>query len=128
MSTEPTIEYVELPESAADRERFRQVAEQTAVALEAKRDDLHVITERADGPDLDDLVRLIRYLREHGIVHRTDTIGHPLDPDHHGHLTVRWWSVAPVNVAHCAIEDNTAYVAHFVGPDGTVYDANREAL
>lgn len=127
------IEYVELTESAADRERFRQIAQQTAISLGAKSDGFHVITERAEGPDLDDLVRLIRYLREHGIQHRTDTIGHPLDPDHHGHLTVRWWSVdetafSPVNVAHCAIESNAAYSGHFVGPDGTVYDANREAL
>ena len=34
--------------------------------------DLHVITERADGPDLDDLVRLIRYCREHDIPHAVD--------------------------------------------------------
>ncbi len=40
----------------------------------------------------------------------------------------KWGNVTLVNVAHCAIESNAAYSGHFVGPDGTVYDANREAL
>ena len=85
--------------------------------------DLHVITERADGPDLDDLVRLIRYLREHDL---PVEIGYPAlaqnlavahratwkDRDHHWLFTE-------------GVQNKGAY---FVGPDGTVYDCNGEAL
>jgi hypothetical protein len=122
--TEP-LEYVELPVSAADRERFRQIAEQAAVSLEARRDGFHVITERAEGPDLDDLVRLIRYLRDHDFAVRFDYSR--MRPT----LSVTWELYADGNTLqrrYTVTESDRVGLGRFVGPDGTVYDANREAL
>lgn len=85
----------------------------------------HEITERSSGPDLHDLVRLIEYLREHDIggVWGTSISGN------------RDWMSVRFRVPNSgrprgqiAVEEGKPTEAHFVGPDGTVYDANREAL
>lgn len=84
--------------------------------------DLHTITERADGPDLHDLVHLIEYLREHAIPHMALTVARMT-------VQIRTGSNGdPVPDAHRWVEGEPHPEAHFVGPDGTVYDANREAL
>jgi hypothetical protein len=93
-------------------------AHQAAHMHAYERASLHVITERADGPDLDDLVRLIRYLREHDI--RVAVYNGDDDPVRLG------WS-APHGFFH-VVEDSPLDEGYFVGPDGAVYDANREAL
>ncbi len=90
--------------------------------------DLHVITERADGPDLDDLVRLIRYLREHRVEHNirdahTWEDGDYFDP---ARLTVVFGICAITD--GMPLPDLRGLTAYFVGPDGTVYDCNGEAL
>lgn len=82
--------------------------------------DLHVVTERADGPDLDDLVRLIRYCREHDIPHAVD--GGSTKSFMVRTLPSHW---RPHLVA---MEGLSLDEAHFIGPDGTVYDCNGEAL
>ena len=84
--------------------------------------DLHVITERADGPDLDDLVRLIRYLREHEIPHMALTVARMTVQ-----IRVNPGEGAPIPDEHRWVEGEPV-LATFVGPDGVVYDANREAL
>lgn len=82
---------------------------------------LHRITERDDDrPDLDDLVRLIRYLHEHDIPHAVD--GGSTKSFMVRTLPRRW---RPHLVA---MEGMRLDEARFVGPDGAVYNANREAL
>lgn len=90
--------------------------------------DLHVITERADGPDLDDLVRLIRYLRGHRVQHSLRD-AHTWEDDDlfdPARLTVAFGKAAITDGA--PLPDLYGLVAYFVGPDGTVYDCNGEAL
>lgn len=100
--------------------------------------DLHVITERADGPDLDDLVRLIRYLREHEVQYRVlDAVTYRERdrPDEYRHDPLSVLLYEPGVDYHPRLrslwtitENKPLAEAHFVDPDGTVYDANREAL
>jgi hypothetical protein len=88
--------------------------------------DLHLITERADGPDFDDLVRLIRYCREHELCVSVND-SQPLSwDDKVGQFAVRLYGPQPAIVLWEG--DPAPRGAHFVGPDGTVYDANREVL
>lgn len=83
--------------------------------------ELHVITERAEArPDLGDLVDLILYLREHGIPHAVD--GGSTKSFMVRTLPSHW------RPHLAAMEGMPLDEAHFIGPDGTVYDANREAL
>lgn len=81
-----------------------------------------VITERADGPDLADLVRLVHYLSEREITYR-------LEADPSG-ATLRWHPADPTMIPY--VFGGRTYTRPegvvFVGPDGNVYDANREAL
>jgi hypothetical protein len=86
---------------------------------------LHVITERADGPDLDDLVRLIRYCREHDI-RLSPGATSMLAGMGTGQMILRLYS--PTVSSIVVVEGQPLPEGHFVGPDGTVYDANREAL
>lgn len=83
--------------------------------------DLHVITERADGPDLDDLVRLIRFHRSH---HRVPTVSSAITAE--GQLRVEWEAgrLGRFRVT----EGQPDPEAYFVGPDGTVYDCNGNPL
>lgn len=80
------------------------------------RDSLHRITERADGPNLDDLLNLIRYLRKHDlnahVVHYNDAKVLAVDLDNGW----GWHEGGPLGDER------------FVGPDGTVYDEKMEAL
>lgn len=88
-------------------------------AVKAEAMNLHVITERTTGPDLDDLVRLVRYLREHKIAYRfSDTLTH--------NAIVGFDT--PIGDRLAIIENDSVMGVTYVGPDGTVYDANREAL
>lgn len=91
--------------------------------------ELHQITARADGrPDLDDLVRLIRYLREHGIAAHTDAAARTGDVYP---MRVRW-STDRVGVEVWGFDAVEGWPLHdgivFVDTDGAGYDANREAL
>lgn len=89
---------------------------------------LHRITARADGPDLHDLVRLIEYLREHvGHVN----VGQPQET----YDVYCSWTPRPLPGGNNDRRPESVMEGHphrkggvFVGPDGTVYDANREAL
>lgn len=85
--------------------------------------DLHVITERADGPDLDDLVRLIRYLRHQGL---PVEIGYPALAEN---LAVAHRATWKGRDHHWLFTEGVPNKgAAFIGPDGTVYDCNGEAL
>lgn len=81
---------------------------------------LHRITTRSDGPDLDDLVRLTKYLRDNNIVPSfgTDSSG--------TRLTVKWmhgpWDIFTF------IEGDTVGLGRFVDTNGAIYNAEREAL
>jgi hypothetical protein len=75
---------------------------------------LHQITERAEGPDLDDIVRLIRYCRGHRIVHMVSGGSGPLGV----RIIPSNSDAESVFVMEGFPEDK----AHFVGPDGTVYE------
>jgi hypothetical protein len=86
----------------------------------------HQITEWADGPDLDDLVRLIRYCREHGVT---------LSSGQTSLLASEMERPCPVILRLYGRTESTVIVegeplpeAHFVGPDGTVYDNERNPL
>lgn len=85
---------------------------------------LHSITARTDGPDLDDLVRLIRYCREHDIVltpGATATCNGP--------FRLRLYANPAKPIVTLAVTEGVPLDrAYFVGPDGTVYDSNREAI
>ena len=86
--------------------------------------DRHVITEREDGPDLDDLVRLIRYCREHDVVLTPGATSTLLGP-----LRLRLYSTPANGQMTLLITEGQALAeAYYVGPDGTVYDCNGEAL
>lgn len=87
---------------------------------------LHVITDRADGPDLDDLVRLIRYCREHGVTLSSgQTMLLASEMERPCPVILRLYGRTESTVI---VEGDPLPEAHFVGPDGTVYDCNREAL
>lgn len=91
--------------------------------------DLHQITAHPDGPDLDDLVRLVRYLREHKITY--DHAGTGGGGSWGYALAVRWYperDSIPVGYAPPKVTEGATATFAFVGPDGVVYDANREAL
>ena len=83
--------------------------------------DLHVITERADGPDLDDLVRLIRYCRDNDITFRPSG-------EQGNVMSVRVGAYPNGAWVWHFVENVPLPEAYFVGPDGTVYDCNGEAL
>lgn len=88
----------------------------------------HTITTREDGPDLDDLVRLIRYLRTLGVY---VSIGNQLSESN---AVVVSWTRFPKpgqpNNAHptTVVEGRLPKEAFYVGPQGEVYDANGEEL
>lgn len=85
----------------------------------------HVITERADGPNLDDIVRLIRYLREHDFAVRFDYSR--MRPT----LSVTWELYeggTTLRRRYTVTESDTVGPGRFVGPDGTVYDNERNPL
>ncbi len=87
--------------------------------------ELHQITGHANGPDLDDLVRLIRYLREHDI---NPEIGWPALAST---LTVCWRGSRNSRPDfHWTMTEGRRWdhAACYVGPDGSVYNANGEAL
>lgn len=87
--------------------------------------DRHVVTEK-EAPDLDDLVRLIRYLREHDLDYAFDNVG----DRRHPRMVVK----AATRKADGSIvvrrfhEGEPLPEAHYVGPDGTVYDVEGMAL
>jgi len=95
--------------------------------------ELHRITERDGGPDLDDLVNVIRYLRENGVQVVTGTMARRIGHESYNRLHLSWYPGDAwmrqfrLNEAIPA-EVDEASSAVFVGPDGTVYDENREAL
>ena len=82
----------------------------------------HPIVETGgDAPDLDDLVRLIRYCRDRDITYRpSGEQGNVLSVRVGTHPNGAW-------VWHF-VESVPLPEAHYVGPDGTVYDAKGEAL
>lgn len=90
--------------------------------------DFHVITERADGPDLDDLVRLIRYLRQHDIDHVHIGSVMRVEWSHPNPIDDGTYKGRMARNAGVAEEGEPEPESYFVGPDGTVYDANGEAL
>lgn len=87
-------------------------------------DVFHRITARSSGPDLGDMVHLIRHLRSYRIQHEvahaaTFEDGDQFDP---ALLTVRIASAATITEGTLDAE------VYYVGPDGTIYDCNRDAL
>ena len=87
----------------------------------------HVITARADGPDLDDLVAVLRYLREHGNRRTTNPSPSGIRSGaDHALMEVRW--THPTGGFWTIREGDPEDEAFYVGPDGAVYDANGEAL
>lgn len=99
-------------------------------------DGFHCITEREDGPDLQDMIRLVEFLRssrvEHyniGSVHRGE------DGPEQCRMTVSWWTLdRRPGAKHAATiggeveERHPLPEAFFVDLDGMTFDANLEAL
>lgn len=88
----------------------------------------HRITENPDGPDLFDLMRLVEYLRP--LIHHVHIGQSVEDYD----VRVSWTplprSGEPNNRRGESVTEGRAHHkgAVYVGPDGTVYDADRNAL
>ena len=103
------------PSFGEDDPRRRTQCACTGVVIEGPCP-LHVITENATGPDVDDIARLVRYLREHQIRYALDVTIITEDAEESAEI---WLDIT---------EGHPLPEVYFVGPDGTVYDANREAL
>lgn len=85
----------------------------------AKRAELHRITMHASVvPNLDDIFRLIRYLREHSVWHSVSG-SQPLGVE---------WLTNGDGYASPSIREGNARGIAFVGPDGTAYDNERNPL
>lgn len=87
--------------------------------------------EEKTGPDLDDLVRLIRYLRNHGVVVIVETMARRIGVETYHRIYVTWSNPSKMRFRLNEVipaEVDEGILAVFVGPDGTVYDADREVL
>lgn len=90
-------------------------------------DEFHRITEHSTGPNLEDIFRLIRYLRSVGRACTVTEIARRPSCEAYHRLGVGWHDDLR-DYQRNVLEDRPEPEAFYIGPDGALYDCNREAL